>query len=477
MSPEPLARLSQLDPVEAWQAWSPSANDPWSMKWAGHLYRRAAFGATWSELQAAVKAGPDATLRKLFTPGPEQAEFDHLMDTLGPETGQYQPMEQGNESLQGWWLFRMIATRFPLLERLALFWHNHFATSVAKVQQFAPMKGQNLLIRKHALGNFGPFVLAMSQDPAMLIWLDSNSNVCGRPNENYARELMELFTLGVPHYTEQDVREAARAFTGWHTDGRRFTFARFQHDAGSKTFLGRTGAWDGGDIVRIILEQPAAARFLVRKLYRHFIREDEAPPDALLEPLAERFRRSDYDIADLLKTLLGSRLFFSGHAYRRRIKSPVEFIVGLLCSLEGKMQVEAGAIPALAQALEGQGQRLFAPPTVKGWDGGKAWLNSATLLARHNTAWRFVQSGPAPLGVTVKVADLVKRHAGRDDPAKQVGFFLDLFLQPAPGEVAEAARQKLTEFLARDKPPGGASEQRLRETAHAILLMPEYQLA
>src|SRR6516225_4620315 len=113
MSPEPLARLSQLDPVEAWQAWSPSANDPWSMKWAGHLYRRAAFGATWSELQAAVKAGPDATLRKLFTPGPEQAEFDHLMDTLGPETGQYQPMEQGNESLQGWWLFRMIATRFP----------------------------------------------------------------------------------------------------------------------------------------------------------------------------------------------------------------------------------------------------------------------------------------------------------------------------------------------------------------------------
>ncbi len=476
MTPQPLPPLSKLDPAEAWKPWTPSAADPWSLKWAGHLYRRAAFGATWSELQAAVKAGPDATLRKLFTPGPEQAQFDEIMDKLAPDPGQYQPANQGGDNLQGWWLYRMIATRFPLQERLALFWHNHFATSIAKVQQIAAMRDQNILIRKHALGKFGPFVLAMSQDPAMLIWLDSNSNTRGRPNENYARELMELFTLGVGHYTEKDVRAAARAFTGWHTNGGKFTFSSFQHDAGSKTFLGRTGAWDGGDIVRIILEQPAAARFLVRKLYRHFLGEDEAPPDALLEPLAERFRRSDYDIADLMKTLLRSRLFFSAYAYRRRIKSPAEFVVGLLRSLEGKMQVES-ALPVLAQALEGQGQQLFAPPTVKGWDGGKAWLNSATLLARDNTAWHFVQSGPARLGVTVNPAALVKRYAHKDDAAKQVAFLLDLLLQPAPGEIAEAARQKLTEFLARGQPHGGARERRLRETTHAILLMPVYQLA
>jgi uncharacterized protein (DUF1800 family) len=476
MTPQPLPPLSKLDPAEAWKPWTPSADDPWSLKWAGHLYRRAAFGATWSELQTAVKAGPDATLRKLFTPGPQQVQFDEVMDKLAPDPTQYQPGNPNGDSLQGWWLYRMIATRFPLQERLALFWHNHFATSVAKVQQIALMQNQNILIRKHALGKFGPFVLAMSQDPAMLIWLDSNSNVRGRPNENYARELMELFTLGVGHYTEADVGAAARAFTGWHTDGKTFTFSSFQHDSGTKTFLGRTGAWDGGDIVRIILEQPAAARFLVRKLYRHFISEEEVPPDALLEPLAERFRRSDYDIADLMKTLLRSRLFFSAYAYRRRIKSPAEFVVGLLRSLEGKMQVES-AMPALAQALEGQGQQLFAPPTVKGWDGGKAWLNSATLLARDNTAWRFVQGGQGPLGVTVNPVALVSRYAGKDDVAKQVGFLLDLFLQPAPGEVAEAARHKLTEFLMRDQPHGGARERRLRETAHAILLMPMYQLA
>ncbi len=476
MTPQPLPPLSKLDPAEAWKPWTPSAADPWSLKWAGHLYRRAAFGATWSELQAAVKAGPEATLHKLFTPGPEQAQFDEIMDKLAPDSGQYQPANQGGDNLQGWWLYRMIATRFPLQERLALFWHNHFATSIAKVQQLAAMRDQNILIRKHALGKFGPFVLAMSQDPAMLIWLDSNSNTRGRPNENYARELMELFTLGVGHYTEKDVRAAARAFTGWHTDGKTFTFSSFQHDAASKTFLGRTGAWDGGDIVRIILEQPAAARFLVRKLYRHFLSEDEAPPDALLEPLAERFRRSDYDIADLMKTLLRSRLFFSAYAYRRQIKSPAEFVVGLLRSLEGKMQVES-ALPVLARALEGQGQQLFAPPTVKGWDGGKAWLNSATLLARDNTAWHFVQGGPARLGVTVNPAALVKRYAHKDDAAKQVAFLLDLLLQPAPGEIAEAARQKLTEFLARGQPHGGARERRLRETTHAILLMPVYQLA
>ena len=174
----------------------------------------------------------------------------------------------------------------------------------------------------------------MSRDPAMLVWLDSNSNARGKPNENYARELMELFALGVGHYTEADVREAARAFTGWHTDGRKFTFNRFQHDDGKKTVLGQTGDWDGGDVVRIVLEQPAAARFLVRKLYRAFISESESPDDALIDPLADQFRRSDYDIAALLRTMLRSNLFFSAHAYRRRIKSPVEYVVGLLRTLE-----------------------------------------------------------------------------------------------------------------------------------------------
>jgi uncharacterized protein (DUF1800 family) len=182
------------------------------------------------------------------------------------------------------------------------------------VQNPSLMFRQNCLLREHDLGRFGPLLQAISRDGAMLIWLDSNSNVKGKPNENYARELMELFSLGVGHYTEKDIREAARAFTGWRTDGVGFAFdARF-HDWGPKTVLGQTGAWDGGDVVRIVLEQPAAARFVVRKLYDFFVSEKAMPPDSLLEPLCESFRKSDYDIAGLVRTILASRHFYSGHA-------------------------------------------------------------------------------------------------------------------------------------------------------------------
>jgi uncharacterized protein (DUF1800 family) len=470
---EPLARL---DPVDAWKPWVPEATNPWSLKWAGHLYRRAAFGATWQELQTAVRTGPAETLNNLFTPGPGQADFDKLMDSFAP-SGQFQPVDAQISPLQGWWLYRMVASFFPLQERMTLFWHNHFATSLAKVQQLGLMANQNILIRKHTLGKFRVFVKDISSDPAMLVWLDSNSNVKGKANENYARELMELFTLGVGNYTEQDVHEAARAFTGWHTNGQDFTFNRFQHDDGPKIVLGQTGNWDGTDVIRILLDQPAAARFLVRKLYRHFISETETPPDSLLDPLAERFRESDCDIADLMRTMLRSRLFFSEYAYRQRVKSPAEYIVSLLRSLEAKGDQVGPAITALAQTMDGLGQTLFAPPTVKGWDGGKAWLNSATLLARHNAAWRLVQGIQGPVPMKVNPALQVQKYAGKDDPARQVGFLLDLLLQPGPDDVADKARQRLADFLAHDKPKGAALERRLRETTHAVLLMPEYQLA
>jgi hypothetical protein len=486
--PEPTP-LTEIDPVEAWKPWRPDPGNPWDLKWAGHLYRRAAFGATWAELQTAVQEGPEETLRKLLAGGEGQAEFDRLMDQLAPSPPPYQPFNpNGNDDLQGWWLYRMIFTLHPLQERMTLFWHNHFATSITKVRQPALMKQQNLLIRRHALGKFRPFVLDMSRNPAMLIWLDSNSNVKGRANENYARELMELFTLGVGHYTEHDVREAARAFTGWQTTqppvgpngipqaGQNYTFNRYAHDDGPKTVLGETGKWDGGDVVRIVLEQPAAARHLVRKLYRHFIGESETPPDSLLEPLAEQFRRSDYDIAAVMRTLLGSRHFFSEYAYRQRIKSPAEFLVGMLRSLEGKMEGEGVTIP-LPVPMESMGQTLFAPPNVKGWDGGKAWLNSATLLARHNLAWRLIQGVQGPLGVRVNPAALVQHYSDRKEYGKQVDFFLALLLQPGEHGVDDQARQRLVEFLAEGSPRGGALERRLRETVHAVMLMPEYQLA
>jgi len=377
---------------------------------------------------------------------------------------------------------------------MTLFWHNHFATSVVKVQSPALMFRQNCLLRSHALGKFGPFLQAVSRDGAMLVWLDSNSNVKGRPNENYARELMELFSLGVGNYTEKDVREAARAFTGWHTGGGGFKFDPRCHDDGPKAFLGRTGPWDGGDVVRIVLEQPAAARFLVRKLYHFLVSENASPPDALLEPLCQSFRKSDYDIAELVRTILASRHFYSGYAFRQRVKGPVEFVLGAVQAVYRRYgEHEADYRPLPPQPLVGRvaamGQRLFAPPNVKGWPGGRSWLNTSTLLERANfagalavgTLWTKPTQPAAPADtseepVPPKAFDPARllQEEGVHRPEDVVRVLLDLYL---PGGVPAGARAKLVAFLAEGKPAGPALDRRVREAVHAILAMAEYQLA
>ncbi len=333
------------------------------------------------------------------------------------------------------------------------------------------------------------------------------------PNENYAREVMELFSLGVGHYTEKDIREAARAFTGWHTDGESYEFNPGFHDTDTKTVLGKTGLWDGGDIVRILLEEPNCARFLVRKLYRNFVSENLEPPDSFLEPLCDQLRKSGYDIAFVLRTMLSSRHFFSGYAFRQRIKNPVEFAVGAIRS------VATGQIPpsVLVKQLEAMGQDLFAPPNVKGWYGAQAWLNTSTILTRQNfgqavamgTIWNNVPtSGPGRFEVEVPEVDEVpppptgkpddpkrpKRPARPEEPpppkefdparviheekatkAEQiVRVLLDTHL---PGGVSKSAEAKLIAFIESGKPTGPALDRRVREAVHAIMCMPEYQLA
>lgn len=457
----------RIDPLDAWKPWKPGPSNPWDLKWAGHLYRRAAFSASWGELQQAVRDGLDKTLERLLPPASSGDEFDLLVD----DAARGLSLNSRNDTLaeyQALWLYRMLQSPYPLRERMTLFWHNHFATGVTRVRQPGLMQRQNALIRTHALGKFRPFLLEMSRDPAMLIYLDSNSNIKGNANENYAREVMELFSLGVGNYTEKDVQEAARAFTGWHTAGGAFIFNERQHDGGDKTILGKKGNWDGGDVVRLVLEQPAAGRFLARKLYRQFINENDPPPDNLLEPLAEQLRKTDYDIAAAVAMMLRSRIFFSEHAYRQRVKSPVEFVVGLVHSLEG-----AVAPSALANLLDGMGQSLYSPPNVKGWDGGRAWLNSATILARHNAAWSIVGGENNAFQDKIDPAALARKHGG-DDHLKQVAFLLDLFLQ---GDVGKPAPQKLLDYLKDGKPQKDDLTKRLRETAHTILVLPEYQMA
>jgi hypothetical protein len=467
-----LLTLDEVDPGRAWEPWQPDKVEPWNLKWAGHLYRRAAFGASRAMLQKAVADGYAATIDRLIK-GREDGQdlYPFLLSPGAKATRDYE--------LRGWWLYVMLHSPQPLLEKMTLFWHNHFATSIAKVSVVRRMYNQNLLLRQHALGNFQPFLLAISRDAAMLAYLDSDSNIKGKPNENYARELMELFSLGVGHYTEKDIREAARAFTGWHTEGDAFAFNSQFHDDGTKTVLGQTGSWDGGDIVRVVLEQKAAADFLVRKLYRYFISEMVEPPPALLEPLADEFRKSGYDIGRLVATLLRSRHFYSAHAYRQRIKGPVEFVLG------AANEVNCGRVMprALIARIEAMGQNLFAPPNVKGWEGGKNWLNSATVLARHNFAQALASGSGDLLSAedndtesvpnTVDLPTVV-RQEHLTDPDKIVALLTDLLLQ---GEVSEGNRKKLCEFMKEGKPEGSALDQRVRETIHAIMTMPDYQLA
>src|SRR5262249_9906086 len=291
LSVKGITMAEAIDPRWAWERYRPGPKAPWDVQKVGHLYRRAAFGATYTQLDAGLKAGPDKTIDLLLKGGSGQEAFEKLMAPLAQSLVR---VNSGNQA-RAWWLYRMLYTPHPLREKMTLFWHNHFATSNRKVQNAAYMLGQYQLMYKHALGNFRTLLQEMSKDPAMMVWLDTSQSRKGKPNENYARELMELFSLGIGNYTEQDIREAARAFTGWELTGGKAVFNADRHDDGEKKVLGKTGKFKGEDIVNICLEQKSAPYFVAGKLFRFLISETTAPTPELLEPLASQFRKSGYD--------------------------------------------------------------------------------------------------------------------------------------------------------------------------------------
>ncbi len=461
----------KIDPRWAWQRYHPSKEAPWNLARVGHLYRRAAFGATHAELQAGVKAGPEALLARLLQGEPGLSEFDAAMEPLAQNIARYNDAAH----LRAWWLTRMLHSPHPFQEKITLFWHNHFATSYAKVQNARFMLGQYELMHRHALGNFAELLREMSSDAAMLIWLDGRDSKKGNPNENYAREIMELFSLGVGHYTEQDIRQAARAFTGWEIQNGKTVFNKKQHDDGAKTVLGQTGKWNADDIVRICLEQKSAASFIVGKLYRFLISETGQPRPELLQPLAEQFRAGGYDFAALVKTMLSSNLFFSSRVYRARIKSPVDFVLNIVRALQGKI-----GTTALAQSLEQLGQNLFSPPSVKGWDGGRTWLNGQTLLFRQNLALALTSTEDARFGRRTDPAALARQYNKKTD-TELVDFFLGLFLQ---GDVSAETRTHLLDYQQRAHKLAApvywteqdADDHRVRSLCHLVLTLPEFQL-
>jgi hypothetical protein len=469
--------------VTAWKPYVPSDEQPWNLQRAAHLYRRAAFGGTWSELQAAVAAGPEATIDRLMQGGADKESFyAEARSTIASLLGL-----GGKEELPAWWLYVLMHSPHPLEEKLTLFWHGHFATSAAKVNDHSLMLAQNELLRKHALSSFRPLLHAAARDTAMLLWLDSSVNRKTRPNENFAREVMELFALGVGNYTERDIKEAARSFTGWEVKQNRFWFNQVQHDEGEKQVLGRRGKFDGDAVIDVLLDEPSAARFIVRKLYRYLVADDfpEATGDgaagkgaavdpaaaiaaheALLEPLAADYRAHDYDTGRLVRTILSSNHFYSTRAMGRKIKSPVEFAVGLVRALGGHTNHYA-----LADDLEALGQRVFYPPNVKGWNGGREWINAYTLLARQNLVAALVGERDGRYGDKMGLARSPSL-AGCASDASLAERAVDLLatLQPPDSVTAE-----LKKSAARR---GDESESKRRaRMIEMIASLPEFQLA
>jgi uncharacterized protein (DUF1800 family) len=459
--------------MNAWDAYRPTAANPWDARKVGHLHRRAGFGATAADLDRDLADGADKTLDRVLAGGTADADFDRTSDFMASERSL--PAGSPPVQLAAWWLYRMLRTPHPLHEKLCLFWHNHFATSIVKVQNARYMLGQYRTIATYALGRFDELLQAMTLDPAMLVWLDAKDSKKGKPNENYARELMELFSLGIGHYTETDIREAARAFTGYSIKAGRSQFTERDHDGGRKTVFGKTGPYKAGDIVDLCLAHEACPRFIVGKLYRFLFADVETPNPEFLAPLVRQYRESKFDTGKLVATMLRSNHFFAPETYRAKVKSPVEFAVGIVRGLEGNV----GPL-SLATALESLGQVLFAPPSVKGWDGGPAWLNAQTLLFRQNLALALTSTEDTRFGRRCDPVAALKKH-GVDGEEAAIEYFLKVFLQ---GDASPEARGQLKDYAKRTKgtkyPPYWSADDvanhRLRALAHLALTLPEFQL-
>jgi len=400
----------------------------WNDEKAKHLLERAGFGATPEDVQRLARLTPSQAVKQMVRYASIPDKFKAFEDSgahdaglepfaasrpaatdLAKATGEALGVKVkpgGNRRVQQvadrylywlrvsrlethrlgyWWANRMLTTPRPFQEKMTLFWHGHFATTEEKVRDYRKLHIQNELLRQHATGKFRDLMVAVAKDPAMLSFLDAGVNLKGAPNENFAREIMELFTMGVGNYTEQDIKEAARAFTGWNYNDLRFVINPQQHDDDEKTILSRTGRFTGEQVIDILLAQPVTAEFLAGKLYRYFVREDLSP--AFQQRLGKLLRDSNYDIAAFMETLLLSKDFYSQASVATRIKPPVE----LLISTYKKMGLTAvPGIPDFNEQSEMLGQKLFYPPNVAGWAHGRSWITPGLLLARGNVIYDTV---------------------------------------------------------------------------------------
>lgn len=468
----------------------------WTPVCAAHLLSRAGFGGPPAEVQALYALGVTRAVETLlqgsedddlFPPPPltgPQEMFEQMRasrtagsDAEKRDAQQKFRREQAEQvrAARAWWLDRMRYTLHPVREKMTLFWHGHFATGVEKVRAAHLLWQQNETLRANALGSFRSLTKEISRDPAMMRYLDLIQSNKAKPNENFARELMELFTLGEGvRYTEADIRESARAFTGYRIDPPRgaFVFQKREFDSSEKSFLGRKGPFDGDAVIDIILDQPESSAFIARKIWVFFASEDPSP--AVVQNLAAQFRSSNYDIRALLREIFLSEEFYAPKVVRSQVKSPVQWIVQTARVLEAPLPAQ----PALEASLSQLGQVLFAPPNVKGWEGGRAWISSSTLLFRYNLAG-YIVSGKAP------ALDGFRKGAG------SVEIPLDKIAPPElrgnPEALCDAVSQRLLNarlegaerkrFVAFLRERGAKiDDPALRDFLHLMMSTPDYQL-
>lgn len=503
----------------------PQADHSWTLLEAAHLMNRAGFGVQPDEIRAIHALGRRKAVESLLTldeapdafPLPKWATPEQARDDMRKRVAERRALQKATRGLsaeeaeklrretlkkgqqenrqhalegQGWWFRRMLKTKAPLREKMTFFWHDHFATSIQKVKQPALMVQQNELFREHALGSFKQLTEAVLMDPAMVLYLDTQSSRKGQPNENFAREVMELFTLGEGNYTEQDVREAARAFTGYglnRLDGTVQHNSR-QRDETLKTIFGKTGPFNGRDVIGLIFEKPEVARFMAKKIWEFFVYEN--PSEAAIDLLAKTLSQADFKLDALLREIFLSREFYSEASIRSQIKSPLQFIIASLKQLE--ISEPPTGFPITAQ--QQLGQVLFMPPNVAGWDWGQAWINTNTLLTRYNLSG-FLTKGAESAGdimggeriKTQGMASASKRagrgwngpdyekiapRALRENPVQLVESLIQRFFQ---GPVPDKARES---FIAYANTKKGVifTDKETAELCHLILSTPYYQL-
>jgi uncharacterized protein (DUF1800 family) len=445
---------------------------------ARHLLNRTGFDARLREIDEFAKLTRREAVERLLagalgtarTPAPAWVgEWTDPRDVRSMDAEQRRAFVQQQIKnaleLKGWWLTEMMRTPSPLTERMTLFWHNHFTSSLQKVRSPALMYRQNVLLRRHALGNFGELLHAVSKDPAMLVYLDSATNRRGQPNENFARELMELFTLGEGRYGEHDIKEAARAFTGWSIDPSSgdFVFRAALHDYGTKKVLGRS-VDTGEQVLDILLGEAATAEWIAGKLWREFVSPEPQPEE--LKRVAAALRESGYDLRAALRALLLTPAFWAPENRATLVKSPVDLVVGTL------RQFDIGfddPVP-FALLLRALGQDLFSPPNVKGWPGGEAWINSTTLLARKQFLDRVFRVEETRMVMQRNMEKLKPRARRVLQAMVELRFSAAEWLAPFEG------RERMVPLALLAAPPAGSPSGSAMDYVRALLADPVYQL-